>query len=84
MLFAYFYGLCVLISFSLLTTAVRGGGDGLGYQISIAFCLFSLLSLAMSTMVVLGLIILHGGRHDAFVVVLKMLLLLLSFLGVGN
>ena len=33
--FAYFYGLCILISFSLLTITVRG------YQISIAYCLFS-------------------------------------------
>ena len=33
--FAYFYDLCILISFSLLTITVRG------YQISIAYCLFS-------------------------------------------
>ena len=32
--FAYFYGLCILISFSLLTITVRG------YQISISYCLF--------------------------------------------
>ena len=38
--FAYFYGLCILLSFSLLTITVRGGG-GMGYQISIAYCLFS-------------------------------------------
>ena len=40
--FAYFYGLCILILFSLLTLLCGG------YQISIAYCLFSfkLFSLA--------------------------------------
>ena len=33
--FAYFYGLCILISFSLLTLLCGG------YQISIAYCIFS-------------------------------------------
>ena len=37
--FAYFYGLCILISFSLLTLLCGG------YQISIAYCLFSVLLL---------------------------------------
>ena len=34
---------CILTSFSLLTIAVwgvGGGGGGVGYQISIAYCLF--------------------------------------------
>ena len=41
--FCIFCGLCILTSFSLLTVNVRGGGGGggEGYQISIAYCLFS-------------------------------------------